>query len=128
MMAGIGLIVLIGIVVNNAIVLVDLVNRFITEGMSRHDAIIEAGKNRFRPIFMTAFTTIFGLVPMALGNSTLIGIPYAPLGRTIIGGIFTSTILTLIFVPLAYTYFDDLRKTVRTYSFRMIRRFQGGKD
>jgi len=124
MMAAIGLIILMGIVVNNAIVLVDLVNRFINEGMSRHDAIIQAGKNRFRPIFMTAFTTIFGLVPMALGNSTLIGIPYAPLGRTIIGGLFASTILTLVFVPLAYTYFDDLRKTTQRYSIRMIRRFQ----
>jgi len=122
-MAGIGIIILIGVVVNNAIVLVDLINRFRREGMSRHDALIEAGKNRFRPIFMTAFTTIFGLVPMALGNSSLIGIPYAPLGRTIIGGIFTSTFFTLVFVPLAYTYFDDLRHTMNAFMVKVIHRF-----
>lgn len=122
-MAGIGIIILIGVVVNNAIVLVDLINRFRREGMSRHNALIEAGKNRFRPIFMTAFTTIFGLVPMALGNSSLIGIPYAPLGRTIIGGIFTSTFFTLVFVPLAYTYFDDLRHTMKAFMVKVIHRF-----
>lgn len=123
-MAGIGLIILIGVVVNNAIVLVDLINRFRKEGLSRTEAIIEAGKHRFRPILMTAFTTIFGLVPMALGNSSLIGIPYAPMGRIIMGGIFTSTFFTLVFVPLAYTYFDDLRQFTQGFSHRVIRRFK----
>ena len=123
-MAGVGIIILIGVVVNNAVVLVDLVNRFRREGMNRYDALVEAGKNRFRPIFMTAFTTIFGLVPMALGNSSLIGIPYAPLGRTIIGGIFTSTFFTLIFVPLAYTYFDDLRHTMKAFTVKVIQRYK----
>jgi HAE1 family hydrophobic/amphiphilic exporter-1 len=108
-MAGIGLIILIGVVVNNAIVLIDLVNRLRGEGYSRYDAIIEAGRHRFRPILMTALTTIFGLMPMAVGKSSLIGIPYAPLGRTMIGGLITSTFLTLFVVPLFYTYFDDLR-------------------
>jgi len=108
-MAGIGLIILIGVVVNNAIVLIDLVNRLRGEGYSRYDAIIDAGQHRFRPILMTALTTIFGLVPMAIGKSSLIGIPYAPLGRTMIGGLVTSTFLTLFVVPLFYTYFDDLR-------------------
>ncbi len=126
-MAGIGLIILIGIVVNNAIVLVDLVNRFRKEGMSRQDALIEAGKNRFRPILMTAFTTMFGLVPMALGNSSLIGTPYAPMGRIIMGGLMMSTFFTLIFVPLAYTYFDDLRTAVQLFSYRVIRQMQGNK-
>ena len=123
-MAGIGLIILIGVVVNNAIVLVDLINRFRKEGMSRQDALIEAGKHRFRPILMTALTTIFGLIPMALGNSSLIGIPYAPMGRTIMGGLLTSTLFTLIFVPLAYTYFDDLREFIQGFSHRVIRRFR----
>jgi HAE1 family hydrophobic/amphiphilic exporter-1 len=108
-MAGIGLIILMGVVVNNAIVLIDLVNRLRGEGYSRYDAIIEAGQHRFRPILMTALTTIFGLIPMAVGKSSLIGIPYAPLGRTMIGGLITSTFLTLFVVPLFYTYFDDLR-------------------
>ncbi|MCK4754475.1 MAG: efflux RND transporter permease subunit, partial [Calditrichia bacterium] len=79
------------------------------EGYSRFDAIMEAGRQRFRPILMTAFTTIGGLIPMAVGNAQMIGIPYAPMGRTIIGGLLTSTILSLIAVPWAYVLFDDLR-------------------
>jgi len=119
-MAGIGLIILIGVVVNNAIVLIDLVTRLRGEGLSRYDAIMEAGRHRFRPILMTALTTIFGLIPMAMGKSSLIGIPYAPLGRTMIGGLITSTFLTLFVVPLFYTYFDDLRifwQTIMTCTF-----------
>jgi hydrophobic/amphiphilic exporter-1 (mainly G- bacteria), HAE1 family len=109
LMASIGTIVLIGVVVNNAIVLVDLVNRLRAEGYERVEAILEAGRNRFRPILMTSATTIFGLLPMALGNGDLAGIPHAALGRAMIGGLITSTALTLIVVPLFYTLFDDLR-------------------
>ncbi|MCK4559385.1 MAG: efflux RND transporter permease subunit [Calditrichia bacterium] len=109
LMSRIGFIILIGIVVNNAIVLIDLVNRLRKEGYSRFDAIMEAGRQRFRPILMTAFTTIGGLIPMAVGNAQMIGIPYAPMGRTIIGGLLTSTVLSLIAVPWAYVLFDDLR-------------------
>ena len=107
-MAGIGMVILVGVVVNNAIVLIDMINRRREEGYSRYDAILDAGTNRFRPIMMTSFTTIGGLLPMALGNSSLIGIPYAPLGITLIGGLFTSTFLTLLAVPVLYTLFDDL--------------------
>ena len=113
MMATIGLIVLIGVVVNNAIVLVDMVNRLRADGMDRTEAIREAGHNRFRPILMTTFTTVFGLLPMSIGNSNLIGIPYAPLGRTMMGGLLCSTFLTLFVVPLFYTYLDDLRTVLR---------------
>jgi len=109
MMSQIGFVILIGIVVNNAIVLVDLVNRLRKEGMSRFDALLEAGKNRFRPILMTAFTTIGGLIPMAVGNAKMIGIPYSPMGRTIIGGLIFSTMVSLLAVPWAYTLFDDMR-------------------
>jgi HAE1 family hydrophobic/amphiphilic exporter-1 len=109
MMSRIGFIILIGIVVNNAIVLIDLVNRLRKQGYTRFEAIMEAGRKRFRPILMTAFTTIGGLLPMAVGNAAMIGIPYAPMGRTIIGGLLTSTILSLIAVPWAYILFDDLR-------------------
>jgi len=108
-MAGIGLIVLIGVVVNNAIVFIDLINQYRKSGMQREEAIIVAGMHRLRPILMTALTTIFGLLPMAIGNTGLIGIPYAPLGITLIGGLISSTFLTLFAVPLFYTYFDDLR-------------------
>jgi len=107
-MSQIGFVILVGIVVNNAIVLVDLINRLRKEGYSRYDAIMEAGHHRFRPILMTAFTTIGGLIPMALGGASMIGIPYAPMGRTIIGGLLTSTLLSLIAVPWAYTLFDDM--------------------
>ena len=109
-MSRIGFVILVGVVVNNAIVLVDLINRLRHEGYSRYDAIMEAGKQRFRPILMTAFTTIGGLLPMAVGNTSMIGIPYAPMGRTIIGGLLTSTLLSLIAVPWAYTLFDDMRE------------------
>ena len=109
LMSQIGFVILVGIVVNNAIVLIDLINRLRNEGYSRYDAIMEAGKQRFRPILMTAFTTIGGLLPMAIGGVQMIGIPYAPMGRTIIGGLLTSTLLSLIAVPWAYTLFDDMR-------------------
>ena len=108
-MSRLGFVILIGIVVNNAIVLIDLINRLRREGYSRLDAILEAGKQRFRPILMTAFTTIGGLIPMAVGNTTMIGIPYAPMGRTIIGGLLLSTLLSLVIVPWAYSVLDDMR-------------------
>jgi len=121
MMSQIGFIILIGIVVNNAIVLVDLVNRLRKEGYARTDALLEAGKNRFRPILMTAFTTIGGLIPMAVGNAKMIGIPYAPMGRTIIGGLIFSTLVSLIAVPWAYTLFDDMRNYFRRLVSGIIR-------
>ncbi|MFH1568751.1 MAG: efflux RND transporter permease subunit [Gemmatimonadota bacterium] len=108
-LCGIGTVILVGVVVNNAIVLIDLANRLRQEGLSRHDALVEAGKHRFRPILMTTFTTVCGLIPMAVGNSKLIGMPYAPLGRTMMGGLLASTFLTLVIVPLFYTLFDDMR-------------------
>ncbi len=109
LMSQIGFVILVGIVVNNAIVLIDLINRLRNEGYDRFEAIIEAGKHRFRPILMTAFTTIGGLLPMAIGNAQMIGIPYSPMGRTIIGGLLTSTFISLVAVPWAYTIFDDMR-------------------
>ena len=108
LMAGIGIVILVGVVVNNGIVLVDMINRYRREGYSRIESILNAGQHRFRPIMMTSFTTIFGIVPMALGSGDLIGIPYAPMGRVIIGGMLTSTLLTLIVVPVFYTLFDDM--------------------
>ena len=109
LMSRIGFIILIGIVVNNSIVLIDLVNRLRKEGFARLDALMEAGFKRFRPILMTAFTTIGGLIPMAVGNAKMIGISYAPMGRTIIGGLIFSTFVSLVAVPWAYTIFDDMR-------------------
>ena len=109
-MAAIGLVVLVGVVVNNGIVLIDLIRQLREEGMSRREAILQAGQSRFRPIMMTALTTIFGLVPMALGSGEFVGISYAPLGRTVIGGLIAATVLTLVFVPFLYACLDDLRR------------------
>jgi HAE1 family hydrophobic/amphiphilic exporter-1 len=120
-MAGIGLVILIGVVVNNAIVLIDLINQYRRGGMQREQAILVAGMHRFRPILMTALTTIFGLLPMAVGNTGLVGIPYSPMGITLIGGLISSTFLTLFAVPVFYTYFDDFRK----FLMRMLNRFFG---
>ncbi|MFN3822308.1 MAG: efflux RND transporter permease subunit, partial [bacterium] len=108
-MAAIGVIILIGVVVNNAIVLVDRINQLRAEGLPRNDAVAIGAHQRFRPMMMTALTTILGLMPMAVGNTNLFGIPYAPLGRALIGGLITSTLLTPIMVPVLYTYLDDLR-------------------
>ncbi len=108
-MSVIGSVILIGVVVNNAIVLIDLANRLRLEGMGRYEALVEAGRHRFRPILMTTFTTICGLIPMAVGNAKMIGTNYAPLGRTMIGGLLASMVLTLLVVPMFYTFFDDLR-------------------
>lgn len=104
--SGVGVLVLVGIVVNNGIVYVDFVNQLRrSEGMALEDAVKEAGRIRLRPILMTAFTTIFGLVPLALqlGEGSEL---WAPLGRAVIGGMIVSTFLTLIFIPVLYTSFE----------------------
>jgi HAE1 family hydrophobic/amphiphilic exporter-1 len=124
MMAGIGLIILVGVVVNNGIVLVDLVTQLRREGMDRDLALVEAGVRRMRPILMTALTTIFGLIPMSVGSSSFIGIPYAPLGRIVIGGMAASTVLTLLFIPYLYALLDD----VRTGSFSWLAFVRGTKE
>jgi hydrophobic/amphiphilic exporter-1 (mainly G- bacteria), HAE1 family len=111
-MASMGGVVLIGVVVNNAIVLVDMINRLRESGMPRVQAILEAGRNRYRPILMTTFTTVFGLLPMAVSTGNMMGMPYAPLGRTMMGGLISSTFLTLLVVPIFYTLLDDLRTSM----------------
>lgn len=108
-MGGVGLVILVGVVVNNGIVLIDLVTQLRAQGMTRDEALVAAGERRLRPILMTAMTTIVGLLPMAVGSSTFIGIPYAPLGRVVAGGIAAATVLTLFFVPFLYASLDELR-------------------
>ncbi len=109
MMAGIGMVIMVGIVVNNAIVLVDLVQLDRAQGMGRREALTHAGHQRYRPILMTAATTVVGLIPMAFGDASLVGIPYKALGRVVIGGLITSSVMTLLWVPLLYTLVDDMR-------------------
>ena len=119
-MASIGIMILIGVVVNNGIVLVDHINNLRQEGVSRNEAIVEAGRDRLRPILMTVATTILGLTPLAVGTTQVggDGPPYFPMARAIIGGLAFSTIVSLLVVPALYAYFDTLsawgRKVMRT--------------
>ncbi len=99
--AFIGLISLVGIVVNNSIILVDYTNKLMEQGMSLQEAIMVSGETRFIPIILTSLTTIGGLLPLTLSGSTL----WAPLGWTLIGGLFSSTFLTLIIVPVLFGAF-----------------------
>ncbi len=105
--AFIGMILLVGIVVDNAIVLVDSINRFKKEGMSTSDAIIKSGPLRLRPILMTTLTTILGLLPMALTNKEGSEIQI-PLAIVVIGGLTVSTLVTLIVIPSLYMTFDKM--------------------
>ena len=101
----IGFLMLIGIVVTNAIVLLDLVERLRAEGHSTKDALIEGGRTRVRPILMTAIATILALIPLAAGLSKG-SIIAAELGTVVIGGLFSSTFLTLLVIPVLYSLVD----------------------
>jgi HAE1 family hydrophobic/amphiphilic exporter-1 len=102
LMAMIGVVILIGIVVNNGIVLIDHVNNFRRSGDTIYEAIMKGGRERFRPIVMTACTTILGLIPMAVGKTNIAGTQYYPLARAVIGGLAMGTLLTLIALPTYY--------------------------
>ncbi len=103
--AYIGLIMLAGIVVNQSIVLIDAVNQSRARGLSKHDAIIEAGRLRLRPILITKLTTILGLMPMALGLGEGAEVR-APMAITVIGGVLLTTFLTLLVIPVVYSVMD----------------------
>jgi HAE1 family hydrophobic/amphiphilic exporter-1 len=112
-MASIGIMILIGVVVNNGIVLVDHVNNLRIQGLPRNEAIIEAGRDRLRPILMTVATTIVGLAPLAVSTTQVGGEggpPYFPMARAIIGGLAFSTVVSLLVVPALYAYFDTLAR------------------
>ncbi|SET59112.1 hydrophobic/amphiphilic exporter-1, HAE1 family [Natronincola peptidivorans] len=103
-----GIIMLTGIVVNNAIVLVDYINTLRKRGMERAEAIRKAGPIRLRPILMTSLTTVLGLIPLALGIGEGAE-QQAPMAITVIGGLSFATLLTLVFIPVVYTLFDDFK-------------------
>jgi len=103
----IGIVMLMGLVTKNAILLVDFAKQRRAQGMERDQAILEAGPIRFRPILMTALSTIFGVLPLALGIGSGAELR-APIARAVIGGMISSTFLTLLVIPVVYTYFDDL--------------------
>jgi HAE1 family hydrophobic/amphiphilic exporter-1 len=120
----IGFLMLIGIVVTNAIVLLDLVERLRGQGVPLKDAIIEGGRTRVRPILMTAFATILALIPLAAGlnQGSIIA---ADLGTVVIGGLFSSTLLTLIVVPVVYYIVESTKDSVRR---RISRTPEGSSD
>jgi len=105
----VGMIMMAGIVVSNAILLVDYTNILRKRGLKLHDAVVSAGKTRLRPILMTSFTTMLALVPMALGFGEG-GEMYSPLAVAVISGLFISMALTLVFIPTLYTVFEERLK------------------
>ena len=107
-MGQIGVLVLMGIVVKNGIVLIDYINNLRREGRDRETAIELGGRERLRPILMTAGTAVLALVPMALGKAGVTGLYYFPLARTVIGGLTASTLLTLVILPFIYVLLDNL--------------------
>ncbi len=111
LMATIGILILMGIVVNNGIVLIDHILHLRGEGLSRREAVIQGGKDRMRPILMTAGTTVLGLIPLCIGNTQIggDGPPYFPMARAIVGGLTFSTVVTLIVLPSIYIILDDIK-------------------
>ncbi|MFX0591889.1 efflux RND transporter permease subunit [Melissospora conviva] len=109
----IGVLMLVGIVVTNAIVLLDLVNQYRAQGMSVSEAVVEGSRHRLRPILMTAIATIFALTPMAIGITGTGGFISQSLAIVVIGGLITSTLLTLVLVPTLYTLVEGARQRRR---------------
>lgn len=106
--AFIGIIMLAGIVVNNSIVLVDYINQLRTRGYDTREAVMEGGRTRLRPILITALTTILALFPLALGLGSG-GENWSPMARSVIGGLVASTFITLLVIPVIYTYLAPKR-------------------
>lgn len=125
-MAMIGLVILIGVVVNNGIILVDHINLHRREGRSREEAILLGGRERFRPILMTALTTILGLLPLALGRASVGDGYYYPMARAVMGGLAASTILSLLALPTLYVLSERWLLWNRRIVWRALGRFQGG--
>jgi Cation/multidrug efflux pump len=125
-MSFIGILVLMGVVVNNGIVMVEHINNLRRRGMSRTDALVEGSRERLRPILMTMGTAILAMVPIALAQTQLggDGPAYAPMARAIAGGLAFSTVVSLLFLPTIYAILDDLRNGVA----RLVRRARGVQD
>ena len=118
-MGMIGMLILMGIVVNNGIVLVDRINQLVNQGVSLFDAVVEGCMTRVRPILTTVATTVLGLVPLAFGSTRIggDGPPYSPMAIAIIGGLVFSTLTSLVLVPIAYVLLLKLRyKTTQLWS------------
>jgi HAE1 family hydrophobic/amphiphilic exporter-1 len=108
----IGIVMLMGLVTKNAILLVDFIQQAVKEGMNREQAILVAGRTRLRPILMTTAAMVVGMLPLALGLGEG-SEQRAPMAHALIGGVLTSTLLTLVVVPVLYTVFDDLAQVFK---------------
>ncbi|NUT37186.1 MAG: efflux RND transporter permease subunit [Hamadaea sp.] len=122
----IGMLMLVGIVVTNAIVLLDLVNQYRAQGATVQEAVVEGGRRRLRPILMTAVATIFALLPMALGLTGQGGFISQPLAVVVIGGLLSSTVLTLILVPTLYTMVEGRKERRAAKRARKLAKIDGG--
>jgi HAE1 family hydrophobic/amphiphilic exporter-1 len=122
-MSFIGILVLMGVVVNNGIVMVEHINNLRRRGMSRTDALVEGSRERLRPILMTMGTAILAMIPIALAETKMAGDgpAYAPMARAIAGGLAFSTVVSLLFLPTIYAMLDDMSTSVS----RIIRRARG---
>jgi len=121
-MAVIGILVLMGVVVNNGIVMIEHINNLRRRGVARTDALVEGSRERLRPIMMTMGTAILAMIPIALNTETADGMPpYHPMARAIAGGLAFSTVVSLLFLPTIYAILDDLRLGTA----RLVRRARG---
>ncbi|MQP74937.1 AcrB/AcrD/AcrF family protein [Stenotrophomonas sp. MYb238] len=121
-MAVIGILVLMGVVVNNGIVMIEHINNLRRRGVARTDALVEGSRERLRPIMMTMGTAILAMIPIALNTQTADGMPpYYPMARAIAGGLAFSTVVSLLFLPTIYAILDDLRMGTA----RLVRRARG---
>lgn len=111
----IGIIMLMGLVTKNAILLIDFIKKAMDRGVDRYTAIVDAGKTRLRPILMTTCAMVMGMVPLALGLGEG-GEQSAPMAHAVIGGLITSTLLTLVVVPVIFTYLDDFKNLMQRLS------------
>ena len=109
-MAFIGILVLMGVVVNNGIVMVEHINNLRRRGLSRNEALVEGSRERLRPIMMTMGTAILAMVPISLSDTVVLGgLAYSPMARAVAGGLAFSTVVSLLFLPTIYAILDDLR-------------------
>jgi HAE1 family hydrophobic/amphiphilic exporter-1 len=125
-MAAIGILVLMGVVVNNGIVMIEHINQLRLDGLKRTEALIAGARDRLRPVLMTTATTVLGMLPLCFSSTQIggDGPPYYPMARAIVGGLVFSTIITLLVLPVIYALLDDLRMHAR----RVVRRDRAGAD
>lgn len=124
-MAFIGILVLMGVVVNNGIVMVEHINNLRRRGLSRNEALVEGSRERLRPIMMTMGTAILAMIPISLSDTVVLGgLAYSPMARAVAGGLAFSTVVSLLFLPTIYAILDDLR----VGSGRLVRRAMGQSE